>query len=207
MLLLLDNFDSFVYNLARYFEELGQETLVVRNDAIDVAGVRALRPQAIILSPGPCDPSRAGVSLDVVRELGAKVPILGVCLGHQVIGAAYGAEVIRGEPVHGRAAEVHHDGRGIFRDIPSPFTAARYHSLILSPGTIPETLEVTARLDDGTCMAVRHRKHPVVGVQFHPESVLTEHGPQFLRNFLLLEKERETVSEKAPLVVSTAYGS
>ena len=207
MLLLLDNFDSFVYNLARYLEELGQETLVVRNDAIDVAGVRSLRPRAIVISPGPCDPSRAGVSLDIVRKLGAEVPILGVCLGHQVIGAAYGAEVIRGKPVHGRTAAIRHDGRGIFHDIPNPFTAARYHSLILSPDGLPQTLEVAAYLDDGTIMAVRHREFPVVGVQFHPESVLTEHGPQFLLNFLLREKERKMAPRKAPLVVSTAYSS
>lgn len=207
MLLLLDNFDSFVYNLARYLEELGQETLVVRNDAIDVAGVRSLRPRAIVISPGPCDPPRAGISLEVVRKLGAEIPILGVCLGHQVIGAAYGAEVIRGKPVHGRTAAIRHDGRGIFHDIPNPFTAARYHSLILSLDGFPRTLEVAAHLDDGTIMAVRHRELPVVGVQFHPESILTEHGQQFLLNFLLRETERKMAPREAPLVVSTAYSS
>jgi anthranilate synthase/aminodeoxychorismate synthase-like glutamine amidotransferase len=207
MLLLLDNFDSFVYNLARYFEELGHETLVVRNDAIDITGVRSLQPSAIVISPGPCDPARAGVSLDIVRELGAEVPILGVCLGHQVVGAAYGAEVIRGQPVHGRAAAIHHDGRGIFRDIPNPFTAARYHSLILSPDELPASLEVAARLDDGTIMAVRHRNFPVVGVQFHPESVLTEHGPQFLLNFLMHETDRKIAPGTSQLARSTAASS
>ncbi len=190
MLLLIDNFDSFVYNLARYLEELGRETRVVRNDAIDVQGIRALAPEAIVLSPGPCDPPKAGVSLQVVRDIGGEIPILGVCLGHQVIGAAHGGEVIRGKPVHGRAARIHHDGRGIFQGIPSPFLAARYHSLVVSEHGLPDSLEVTARLEDGTIMALRHRELPMVGVQFHPESVLTEHGHRLLENFLEHETKR-----------------
>jgi anthranilate synthase/aminodeoxychorismate synthase-like glutamine amidotransferase len=197
MLLLIDNFDSFVYNLARYFEELGRETVVVRNDAIDLNGIRALAPEAIILSPGPCDPPRAGISLHVVRELGAEIPLLGVCLGHQVIGAACGGEVIRGMPVHGRASRIHHDGKGIFDGIPSPFLAARYHSLIVSERALPETVEVAARLDDGTIMALRHRELPVVGVQFHPESVLTEHSHRLLANFLEHEATRKPRSRLA----------
>ncbi|HVR73292.1 MAG TPA: aminodeoxychorismate/anthranilate synthase component II [Planctomycetota bacterium] len=184
MVLLIDNFDSFVYNLARYLEELGRETRVVRTDAITVNGIRALRPSAIVISPGPCDPSRAGISLDVVRELGAEVPILGVCLGHQVIGAAFGGSVIRGKATHGRADEIHHDGRGIFKGIPNPFPGARYHSLVVSEEGLPGTLEVTARLEDGTIMALRHRRLPIVGVQFHPESILTHHGHSLLKNFL-----------------------
>jgi len=184
MLLLIDNFDSFVYNLARYLEELDRETLVVRNDAVDVPAIRSLAPEAIVLSPGPCDPPKAGVCLAAVRELGTEIPILGVCLGHQVIGEAYGGRVVRGNPVHGRASAIHHDGSGIFQGLPSPFSAARYHSLVVSEQGLPDSLEVTARLEDGTIMALQHRRHPVTGVQFHPESVLTEHGHKLLRNFL-----------------------
>jgi len=184
MLLVIDNYDSFVFNLSRYAQELGYETLVVRNDKINVAQIQALTPEAIILSPGPCDPERAGICLDVVRELGPTVPILGVCLGHQVIAAAYGAQIVRGEPVHGRTGWVHHDECGIFAGLPNPFEAARYHSLIVSPPSVPDSLEVTAALVDGTIMALRHRQHRVVGVQFHPESVLTRHGHQLLANFL-----------------------
>ena len=175
MILLIDNYDSFVYNLARYLEELGKKTLVCRNDAIDIPTLRALRPEAIVLSPGPCDPQRAGISLSVVRELAGEVPILGICLGHQVIGAAFGGDVVRGSPVHGRVGVIYHDGRGIFHGIPSPFCAGRYHSLVVSPRGLPETLEVAAQL-------------PVVGIQFHPESVLTEHGHTLLGNFLEREK-------------------
>jgi anthranilate synthase/aminodeoxychorismate synthase-like glutamine amidotransferase len=193
MLLLIDNFDSFVYNLARYLEELGRETLVVRNNAIDIDRIRALAPEAIVISPGPRDPPRAGISMEVVRELAAEIPILGVCLGHQAIGAALGASVVRGDPVHGRTGMVHHDGTGIFHGIPSPFRAARYHSLVVSPAGLPPCLEVAARLEDGTIMALRHREHPVVGVQFHPESVLTQHGHRLLENFLEREAKRRPV--------------
>ena len=184
MLLLIDNYDSFVYNLARYAVELGRETRVVRNDAITVEEIRALEPEGIILSPGPRDPEHAGVCLAVVRELGERFPILGVCLGHQVIGHAYGARIVRGEPVHGRVGVIHHDGLGIFEGVPTPFEAARYHSLVVAPETVPAELEVAARLADGTIMALRHRRLRVVGVQFHPESILTRHGHRLLANFL-----------------------
>ena len=184
MVLLIDNYDSFVYNLARYLEELGCETKVVRNDAIQVDEIRSLAPEAIVLSPGPCDPRQAGISLKIVRELGASIPMLGVCLGHQVIGAAHGGEVVRGMPVHGRTSKVFHDDLGIFRGLPNPFKAARYHSLVISPQSVPPDLEVSARTEDGTIMGIRHRSRTVVGIQFHPESVLTEHGHRLLTNFI-----------------------
>ena len=191
MILLIDNYDSFVYNLARYFEELGRETSVVRNDAVSIADLessirRGEGPEAIVLSPGPCDPYRAGVSIDVVRALGARVPVLGVCLGHQAIGAAYGARIVRARPVHGRTSAVHHVASGLFEGLPSPFPAARYHSLIIERETLPQELEVTAATGDGIILAVRHREQPVIGIQFHPESVLTEHGHRILANFLAM---------------------
>jgi anthranilate synthase/aminodeoxychorismate synthase-like glutamine amidotransferase len=184
--LLIDNYDSFVYNLARYFERLGHETQVVRNRAIDAAGVRALRPEAIVLSPGPCAPQQAGSSLEIVRTLYRHTPILGICLGHQTIAEALGGRVVRGEPVHGRTSRVHHDGRGIFAQIPSPIEATRYHSLVVEESSLPDCLEVSARTDDGTVMALRHRVLPVVGVQFHPESILTATGYPLLAAFLRL---------------------
>ncbi len=184
MLLLIDNYDSFVYNLARYAVELGHDTRVVRNDAITVDEILALEPEGVVLSPGPCDPERAGVCIEVVEKLDTRLPILGVCLGHQVIAHAYGAKIIRGEPVHGRVGTIHHDGRGIFEGVPSPFEAARYHSLIVDPDTVPDQLEVAARLADGTVMALRHRQLRVMGVQFHPESILTQHGHHLMANFL-----------------------
>ena len=187
MILLIDNFDSFVYNLSRYLQELGKETLVVRNDSIDIPALRALAPEAIVISPGPCDPQAAGISLDVIRQVSPRVPTLGVCLGHQAIGEAFGGRVVRGTPVHGRAADIHHDGRGVFDGLPSPFEAARYHSLIVERRGLPDALEVTATLDDGTIMGLRHRGFPIVGIQFHPESVLTEHGHRLLKNFLTHE--------------------
>jgi anthranilate synthase/aminodeoxychorismate synthase-like glutamine amidotransferase len=185
MILLLDNYDSFVYNLARYFERLGQATLVVRNDMIDADRVRELKPQAVVLSPGPCAPEQAGASLDVARALHEEIPMLGVCLGHQAIAAALGGRVLRSPaPIHGSASEVFHDGRGIFAQLPSPLKAGRYHSLVVDPTTLPEALEVTARTADGLVMAFAHRRYPVVGVQFHPESILTEHGYAMLAQFL-----------------------
>jgi anthranilate synthase/aminodeoxychorismate synthase-like glutamine amidotransferase len=184
MILLLDNYDSFVYNLARYFDELGCGTRVVRNSAVGIEEIRALRPQALVISPGPYDPPKAGISLEAVQQLAGEIPILGICLGHQVIAAAFGAQVVRGTPVHGQAEAVYHDGRGIFRNIPSPFQAGRYHSLVVSPQDWPETLEVAAWTRQGTVMALRHRELPVTGAQFHPESVLTEYGHTLIRNFL-----------------------
>jgi para-aminobenzoate synthetase component II len=185
VVLLIDNYDSFVHNLARYVRELGEETRVVRNDRIEPEAIAALAPTHIILSPGPCTPREAGVSNRVVERFGSRTPILGVCLGHQCIGAAYGSEVVRAaRPMHGKTSEVHHDGSGIFAGIPSPFRAARYHSLLVPRDTLPECLEVVAATAEGEVMAFRHREHPVWGVQFHPESVLTEHGYTLLRNFL-----------------------
>jgi anthranilate synthase/aminodeoxychorismate synthase-like glutamine amidotransferase len=187
MILLIDNYDSFVHNLARYFRRLGTETRVVRNDLIDVAAVRNLKPQAIVLSPGPCTPAEAGCSLDVVRALGGQIPLLGVCLGHQAIGAALGGQIVRAQqPMHGRTSSIEHSRTGLFQDLPSPLTVGRYHSLVIDPQSLPAELQVTARTADGTIMAVAHREWPVWGVQFHPESILTEGGYQLLANFLRL---------------------
>lgn len=185
MLLIIDNYDSFVHNLARYFERLGQRTLVVRNDELDVAAIRRLAPEAIVLSPGPCAPAQAGCSLEVVRQLHGEAPMLGVCLGHQAIAEALGGRIVRAaEAVHGRASLVSHNGGGLFAGLPSPLAACRYHSLVVDPSSLPAELEVTAQTDDGVIMAVAHRRHPVFGVQFHPESILTEHGYELLAAFL-----------------------
>ena len=185
MILLIDNYDSFVHNLARYFQRLGHETKVVRNTAIDAGGVRRLKPDAIVLSPGPCAPRQAGCSLEVVRSLHRELPILGVCLGHQVIAEAFGGRVVQAEePVHGRATPVRHDGRGVFEGLPAEFTAGRYHSLVVEEATLPDCLEVSARAPGGAVMAMRHRTLPLEGIQFHPESILTEYGYQLLANFL-----------------------
>ena len=185
MILLIDNYDSFVYNLARYVQELGLEPLVIRHDAITVDQIAGLAPTHIVISPGPCSPAEAGISTDVVRRLGPTIPILGVCLGHQCIGAAYGAGIVRaGRPMHGKASRIHHDGRGVFAGLPNPLRGARYHSLVISRARIPPVLRVTATADDGEIMAVEHVRHPVLGLQFHPESVLTEHGYRLLDRFL-----------------------
>jgi anthranilate synthase/aminodeoxychorismate synthase-like glutamine amidotransferase len=185
MILVIDNYDSFVHNLARYLRVLGCETEVVRNDAIDVAAVAQRRPSHIVLSPGPCTPNEAGVSVDLIRKLGASIPTLGVCLGHQCIGQAFGGRVVRAlRPMHGRASLVRHVGEGVFTGLPNPLRATRYHSLVVSPESFPEELVATAYSEEGEIMALRHRTFPVVGVQFHPEAVLTEHGYDLLRNFL-----------------------
>jgi anthranilate synthase component 2 len=185
MILLIDNYDSFVYNLARYVRELGQTPLVRRHDAISPEESQGLGPSPIIISPGPCSPSEAGISTDVVRRLGPTIPILGVCLGHQCIGAAYGAEIVRaGRPMHGKTSRIHHSGTGLFTGLPSPFQATRYHSLVIAPASVPPELEITATSEDGEIMAVRHTRFPVYGVQFHPESVLTEHGYRLIDHFL-----------------------
>jgi anthranilate synthase/aminodeoxychorismate synthase-like glutamine amidotransferase len=185
VILLLDNYDSFVYNLSRYVRELGEHPVVVRNDKIALAEIRALAPTHIIVSPGPCSPTEAGISVSAIREFGAAIPILGVCLGHQAIGTAYGAEIVRArKPMHGKTSRIHHDGSGLFTGVPSPFTAARYHSLVIAPDSLPPSLRVTATSEDGEIMAVAHRTDPVVGVQFHPESALTEHGYWLIDRFL-----------------------
>ncbi len=196
MILLIDNYDSFVYNLARYVRELGETPIVKRHDAITVEEIAALRPTHIIISPGPCSPGEAGISTEVVRRLGATTPILGVCLGHQCIGAAYGAGIVRaGRPMHGKASRIHHDGNGLFAGLPNPFFAARYHSLMISPTALPSELRVTARAEDGEIMAVEHARDPVIGLQFHPESVLTEHGYWLLDRFL---HGKESRAERLP---------
>lgn len=187
MILLIDNYDSFVFNLARCFERLGQETVVVRNDAIDAAGVRKLSPQAVVLSPGPCAPQQAGCSLEVVRSLHTELPMLGVCLGHQALAEALGAAIVRsGRPMHGRSSQVRHHGDGLFAGLPNPLSVGRYHSLVVDPHSLPADLTVTAQTDDGTVMALAHRRLPLIGVQFHPESILTEHGYDILAAFLRL---------------------
>jgi anthranilate synthase component 2 len=182
--LLIDNYDSFTYNLAHLLRRLDSEVAVVRNDQVSVDDVAELRPDAIVISPGPSRPERAGISVDLVRRLGATVPILGVCLGHQAIGVAFGARVAPVEPVHGKRSTIHHSGRGVFRGLPSPIHAARYHSLAIQRASIPPELEVTAWSPDGIPMAIAHREHPLQGLQFHPESILTDDGEALVASFL-----------------------
>ena len=186
MLLLIDNYDSFTWNLVHYLGDLGAEVTVIRNDAVSVEEAMAMGAQAIVLSPGPCDPAAAGICLPLTRAAAAaKLPLLGVCLGHQTIGEAFGGRVIRcHEIVHGKMGTMHHAGKGMFRDLPDPFQATRYHSLIVERETLPDCLEITAWLEDGTIMGLRHRDLPIEGVQFHPESIASEHGHQLLANFL-----------------------
>jgi anthranilate synthase component 2/para-aminobenzoate synthetase component 2 len=185
MILLVDNYDSFVFNLARYLRRLGQATQVVRNTAVDLAAVEKLEPDALVISPGPCAPSQAGCSLELARHLCGRLPILGICLGHQVIAEALGGRIKRArEPVHGRASPIHHAGRGVFAGLPAPLAGGRYHSLIVDETAVPVNLEVTAWTEDGTIMALEHRRFPVVGLQFHPESILTQFGFALLDAFL-----------------------
>lgn len=187
MILVIDNYDSFVHNLARYFRQLGTETLTVRNDAIDVEKVHLLDPEAIIISPGPCSPDEAGISLKVVQTFAPTIPILGVCLGHQAIVQAMGGKIVRAwQPMHGRASEITHSDSQLFQDVPATFSVGRYHSLVAESNSLPNQLQVTSRTDDGIVMSVEHEAWPVVGVQFHPESILTEHGHQILKNFLTI---------------------
>ena len=183
--LVIDNYDSFVYNLVQELGELGADPVVHRNDAIDIDGIRSASPDAILISPGPGRPRSAGISMDVIRELGGEIPILGVCLGHQAIGEVYGGEVVVAPTLmHGKTSAIHHDGTGIFSGLPDPFVATRYHSLVVEPASVPDVLEVTARTADGVIMGLRHRTLAVEGVQFHPESLLTLEGPGLLANFL-----------------------
>ena len=190
MLVMIDNYDSFTYNLVQYLGELGADVRVYRNDAITVEEVERLKPERIVVSPGPCTPNEAGISVELIRKLGGKIPVLGVCLGHQSIGQAYGARVVHaGRIMHGKTSAIHHQGKGVLRNLPDRFEATRYHSLVIDKGSLPDCLEVTAWTEnqDGSVeeiMAVRHMSLPVEGVQFHPESVLTQHGHKLLRNFL-----------------------
>jgi anthranilate synthase component 2 len=186
MIVLIDNYDSFTYNLYQYLCELGADVRVIRNDAATVEDIVALKPERVVLSPGPCTPKEAGICVPLIHALAGRVPLLGVCLGHQAIGAAYGGDVVRAPTLmHGKVSAVHHAGQGVFRGLPSPFTAIRYHSLVVARETLPDVLEVTAETADGLVMGFRHREIPSLeGVQFHPESILTEHGHQLLANFL-----------------------
>ena len=186
MILLLDNYDSFTYNLFQYLSELGADVLVKRNDELSVGDVAALAPDKVVISPGPCTPNEAGISVDLIRELGGTIPILGVCLGHQSIGAAYGGAVVRAPLVmHGKLSAIHHNGAGVFAGPPQAFQATRYHSLIVRRDDLPDSLEVTAWTEDGLIMGLRHRTLPVEGVQFHPESIMTAAGKALLKNFLI----------------------
>jgi anthranilate synthase component 2 len=185
MLLVVDNYDSFVFNLVHYVQQLGAETKVIRNDDMTVAEALALKPQAVLLSPGPCTPAEAGICVELLQTAPAELPILGVCLGHQAMGAAFGGRVISAKEIrHGKTSQIFHDGTGVFAGIPSPFTATRYHSLAIDPSSVPNVLRVTARTSDGEIMGVSHAERPVHGVQFHPESIASEHGHKLLANFL-----------------------
>ncbi|KOY18455.1 aminodeoxychorismate/anthranilate synthase component II [Paenibacillus xylanivorans] len=185
MILVIDNYDSFTYNLVQYLGELGETVEVHRNDEIDLAGIEALAPDHILISPGPCTPNEAGISLAVIDHFKGSIPIFGVCLGHQAIGQAFGGHVIRAERMmHGKTSEMHHNGTSVFSGLPSPFTATRYHSLIVERSSLPDCLEVTAETAEGEIMGLRHKEYAIEGVQFHPESIITDHGHQMLRNFL-----------------------
>ena len=188
MLLMIDNYDSFTYNLVQYFGELGERVTVYRNDQLTLNDVDALAPSHVVISPGPCTPNEAGISVDLVREYGARIPILGVCLGHQSIAQAYGGNIVRAPTLmHGKTSMISHEGESLFGEIPTPFQATRYHSLVVEESSLPDCFEITARADDGEIMGIAHRAHPVVGVQFHPESILTQYGLKMLHNFLQSE--------------------
>ena len=185
MLLMIDNYDSFTYNLVQYFGELGQDVQVYRNDEITLDEIHALSPEKIVISPGPCTPNEAGISLALIHKFAGKIPLLGVCLGHQSIGQAFGGRIIRAKQLmHGKTSQIHHKNIGVFKDIPNPYTATRYHSLVIERATIPDCLEITAWTDDGEIMGVKHKTLAVEGVQFHPESILTDFGHELLDNFL-----------------------
>ncbi len=191
MLLMIDNYDSFTYNLVQYFGELGEDVRVVRNDEISLAEIGSLSPQRICISPGPCTPDQAGISLSLLQEFAERIPILGVCLGHQAIGQAFGGKVVRARALmHGKVSPIDHSSRGVFAGLPDRFNAARYHSLAVERESLPECLEISAWTDDGEIMGLRHRTLPIEGVQFHPESIATEHGHAILRNFLRLSEKR-----------------
>ena len=190
MLLLIDNYDSFTYNLYQYFAELGEQVEVFRNDQISVEDCLSMQPEHVVISPGPCSPKEAGISVDLIHAFEGKAPLLGVCLGHQCIGEAYGGVVTSaGEIMYGKTSMISHDGKGVFEGLPDPFEAIRYHSLAIAPDTVPDVLEVSARSESGVIMGVRHRTLPIEGVQFHPESIMTQHGHAMLRNFLKMGRE------------------
>lgn len=195
MLLMIDNYDSFTYNLVQYFGELGQDVVVVRNDEIGLKRIGQMHPGHIVISPGPCTPNEAGVSVPLIAEYGDHIPILGVCLGHQSIGQAFGGKIVHAKQLmHGKTSQIHHTGKGVFEGLPSPFRATRYHSLVIERESLPDVLEITAWTEDGEIMGVRHKTLPIEGVQFHPESILTEHGHAMLTNFLRLRPSRNTTS-------------
>ncbi|WP_118780087.1 aminodeoxychorismate/anthranilate synthase component II [Neisseria lactamica] len=186
MLLFIDNYDSFTYNIVQYFAELGQEVAVRRNDDITLEEIEALNPQYLVIGPGPCSPKEAGISVAAMRHFASRLPIMGVCLGHQTIGEAFGGRIVRAKTLmHGKVSPVSHSGKGMFRGVPNPVTCTRYHSLVIERGTLPECLEITAWTEDGEIMGVRHKEYAVEGVQFHPEALLTEHGHDMLNNFLI----------------------
>ena len=196
MLLLIDNYDSFTYNLFHYLGELGEDVVVRRNDQISAADALAMKPGCIVLSPGPCDPDKAGICLELIRTAGGKIPLLGVCLGHQAIGQAYGGKIVRAPaPMHGKLSRIHHTGESVFRGLEDGFLATRYHSLVIDRPTLPASLKITAETDDGVIMGVAHKTHPVHGVQFHPESIASQHGHALLQNFLRLAR---STSRTAP---------
>ncbi len=189
---MIDNYDSFTYNLVQYLGELGARVRVFRNDAVTLAEIAQIRPAGIVISPGPGTPAQAGISVSAIERFAGQIPILGVCLGHQAIGAAFGARIVRARRImHGKTSMIHHDGAGLFRGLPNPFEATRYHSLVIDPGSVPQDLEISARTEDGEIMGVRHRRFEIEGVQFHPESILTVEGKRLLGNFLDLVGERD----------------
>jgi len=195
MILMIDNYDSFTFNIVQYLEQMGEKVEVYRNDKITIDEIKHLKPRAIFLSPGPCSPREAGITVDVIREFYEKIPIMGICLGHQSIGYAFGAEVSRAKRImHGKISPVKHDGKTIFAGLPNPFPAGRYHSLLVHPETLPGCLEISAQTDEGEIMGLRHRDYPVEGIQFHPESVLTPQGKRIIRNFLKYTKQKEHLS-------------
>ncbi|MCH7518708.1 MAG: aminodeoxychorismate/anthranilate synthase component II [Candidatus Dadabacteria bacterium] len=191
MILMIDNYDSFTYNLVHYLAELGEEVVVHRNDKLGLEDIGKLNPDMLVVSPGPCTPKEAGISVEAIKEFAGRMPILGVCLGHQSIAYAYGAEIVRADRLlHGKTSEIHHDGKGIYKNIPDPFEATRYHSLIVNKESLPEIFEITAWTDEGEIMGIRHKEHMIEGVQFHPESILTKHGKDLLKNFISIAKKK-----------------
>ena len=191
MILMIDNYDSFTYNLVHYLAELGEEVVVHRNDKIELEDIGKLNPDMLVVSPGPCTPKEAGISVDAIKEFAGRMPILGVCLGHQSLAYAYGAEIVRADRLlHGKTSEIHHDGKTIYNNIPDPFEATRYHSLLVNKKSLPDVFEITAWTDKGEIMGIRHKEHLIEGVQFHPESILTKHGKDLLKNFIAIAKKK-----------------